>query len=59
MSAPEDIAGPYILWLDYGCEGWQPRSYPSIRAALEAKRYVSRYILTRTVAYDIKDTTTP
>jgi hypothetical protein len=57
MTTPEDLAGPYILWLDYGTEGWQPRSYPSIRAALEAERYQSRYILTRTVSYKIKDTT--
>jgi hypothetical protein len=25
-----DASGPFILWEDYGCEGWKPRSFDSI-----------------------------
>lgn len=26
--------GPIIVWHDYGCEGWQPESYPSLFKAV-------------------------
>ncbi len=28
--------GPYILWIDYGCEGWAPLSFDSLSEALDA-----------------------
>ena len=28
--------GPVIVWTDYGHDGWSPRSYPTVLAALEA-----------------------
>lgn len=27
---------PIIVWSDYGYEGWSPRSYPTVAAAIEA-----------------------
>lgn len=32
-KAPE---GPIIAWEDYGTEGWHPKSYPTLREAIEA-----------------------
>jgi hypothetical protein len=29
-------AGRYILWTDYGCEGWRPTRYESLEAAIQA-----------------------
>lgn len=28
--------GPIVVWSDYGSEGWSPRSYPTVAAAIEA-----------------------
>jgi hypothetical protein len=52
MSSPEDIAGPIILWVDNGCEGWSPSSFPTIKAALEMPRYTSNFKITRAIEYD-------
>lgn len=30
-----DISGPYILWVDYGTEGWKPRSFDTAQEAIE------------------------
>lgn len=35
MSTEKDIAGPIVVWTDYGTEGWQPQSYESIAEAIE------------------------
>jgi hypothetical protein len=32
MSA--DTAGPVIVWENYGCEGWHPKSFPDLKVAL-------------------------
>lgn len=47
--------GPIILWVNYGYEGWKPESFPSVRAALEAQKYQSEYIITRQVTYEVKE----
>jgi hypothetical protein len=36
MSDPKDTAGPIIVWTDFGYEGWQPESFPSLRVAIIA-----------------------
>lgn len=48
-----DASGPYIAWEDLGCEGWHPRSFDTLRAAVEHKGYSSAYAVTRVVEYDI------
>jgi len=30
----DDTSGPYILWTDYGCEGWQPSSFDTAEEAV-------------------------
>lgn len=41
--------GPYIVWRDYGCEGWSPRSYDTAAAALADKD--SGSVITRVVEF--------
>jgi hypothetical protein len=43
-------AGPVIVWIDYGTEGWQPRSFGDEAAAVAAIMggdIVGRCVLTR------------
>ena len=41
-----DIGGPWIVWEDFGYEGWQPKSYPTAEAALTDTHY-NRFLLTK------------
>lgn len=34
MSDNYNPDGPIIVWSDYGFDGWKPRSYPTIAAAI-------------------------
>lgn len=56
MFKPEDTKGPYIVWENYGYEGWKPTSFESITAALIYQRYNSEWILTKPVTYEVKET---
>jgi hypothetical protein len=51
MSA--DAAGPVIVWENYGYEGWHPKSYPDLKAALVATRYNSEFVVTERVEFDV------
>lgn len=44
-----DVAGPYIVWRDYGCEGWGPRSCATAAEALYVKE--SGDVITRVVEF--------
>jgi hypothetical protein len=46
MSEP---AGPIVLWEDYGCEGWQPKSFATVTEALMAPRYSASFVITMIV----------
>jgi hypothetical protein len=52
MREPSDVAGPIIVWRDYGCEGWQPTSYPTLAEAL-AKGSLDGLTTVATVPIDI------
>lgn len=53
-----DIQGPVILWLDYGAvEGWHPKSFSTIKEALEADRYDNKFVVTKLVKYTVVDDT--
>jgi len=47
------IKGPFIVWENYGYEGWQPKSYPTLKAALSAQRYNSEFVVTKAVDFDV------
>jgi hypothetical protein len=39
--------GPYILWLDYGVDGWSPKSFPTLKDALIADRRDHDWVITK------------
>ena len=47
--------GPYIVWEDYGYEGWQPRSFPTLKAAVKDDRFSSDFVITKRVEFDVKE----
>ena len=53
MSTIEDAKGPYIVWINNGCEGWQPTSYLTIKEALEGHRYSPEYVITKKCEYRV------
>jgi len=55
-------SGPYILWVDYGMEGWKPRSFDNPEEAITAILYgefCNRVVLTKLVEVAAKEPTTP
>lgn len=57
MSA--DTAGPFLVWENYGCEGWAPKSYPTLKEALSAQRYNSEFVVTKRVEFDVIEAECP
>jgi hypothetical protein len=52
MIDRDETIGPFILWFDYGVEGWRPKSYLTLKEALEADRGGSHYwLITKKVEY--------
>ena len=47
--------GPYTLWIDYGYEGWRPTDFQTLVEALQAERFCSRWVITKTVRYEVID----
>lgn len=41
--APE---GPFIVWTDYGYEGWQPTSYPTLLDAVTKGGITESHVIT-------------
>jgi hypothetical protein len=55
VSAPDRTSGPYIVWQNYGCEGWQPDSYLTLDEAIRAHRYQSKWVVTKAVEFVVLD----
>lgn len=51
-----DTLGPYIVWENYGCEGWQPKSYPTLKEAIAAHKYQSEFVVTKAVVWEVTET---
>ena len=49
------IDGPYILWQNYGYEGWQPKSFLTLEDALLAEKYSTEFIITKPVNFEAKE----
>ncbi len=54
-----DIDKKYIVWLDYGCEGWQPRGFNSLeemeKFIIEGRdTYGEQRIYTRKIEVKVK-----
>lgn len=52
----DDTTGLYIVWEDYGYEGWHPKSYATLKEALMAHRYNSEFLVTKRVDYEVTET---
>lgn len=44
--------GPYVVWQNYGCEGWHPSSYSDISDALLATKY-NDFVITKIVKFEV------
>ncbi len=55
MPSPEDTKGPFIVWENYGYEGWQPKSYNTLKEAVIALRFNSEWIVTRLISYEVTE----
>jgi hypothetical protein len=53
MSDTVAVQGPIIVWHDYGCEGWHPSSYPTLKAALLDWRPTTEYVITKTLDFKV------
>jgi hypothetical protein len=49
----DDTDGPVIVWENCGYEGWRPKSFPDLKAALLATRYNSEFVVTERVEFDV------
>jgi hypothetical protein len=52
-KAKWDNCLPYILWQDYGCEGWSPQEFRTIREALDAPKFQMTWIITKKFNYKV------
>jgi len=55
MSVLDRINGPYVVWQNYGYEGWHPHSFKTLEEAIKAQKYTTDWIITKIVAYEIKE----
>jgi len=42
----DELKRKYILWLDYGHEGWSPTGFNSLTDAIEAPKYGQQFVIT-------------
>ena len=50
MAINAGAQGPYIIWLDGGCEGWHPTSCDTLtEAVFNVERYSQRFVITKVV----------
>ena len=52
---PQNEEGPYIVWQDYGVEGWKPDSYETLEEAIKAQKYRAHWVITKLVKYKIEE----
>jgi hypothetical protein len=55
MSKLEDTKGPYTVWENNGCEGWQPYSFNTLLECLEKQKYSSEWVITKRITYEVKE----
>lgn len=49
-SKDKEIVGPFIIWQNYGYEGWKPHSFNSIEEALKSELY-NEWIITKRIDF--------
>lgn len=53
-----DLQKPFIRWTDFGYEGWSPMGFDTLKEALEADSYGSRWVVTKRVEWSPVETVT-
>ena len=43
----------YIVWVNYGCEGWSPSFYDTLEEAIKSASYERDRIITTEVKFDV------
>ena len=55
MPKVSDTDGPYIVWENYGYEGWHPKSYSNLAEALTDTRYNTEWEITKKVSFIVTE----
>lgn len=56
MAEREPITGPFVLWENYGAEGWHPRNTATLEQALELRDASTQpAIITRLVRLEYRE----
>lgn len=45
--------GPYIVWEDLGYEGYHPRSFKTLQAAVSSDHFGDSTVITKLVQFDV------
>ena len=45
----------YILWVNYGTEGWGWQDFDTLKEALESEKFGHDWTITKRVDYEIKE----
>lgn len=54
----KDTEGPYIVWVNYGYNGWSPTSYATIQEAIvhgSREAYGYEIVVTKTVSVKVEE----
>lgn len=51
-----DAKGPYVVWTNCGYDGWNPKSYKTLKEALKGERYSSAFVVTKVVEFEVVET---
>ncbi len=43
----------YILWVNYGAEGWQPIPCPNLKSALLVEKHSQEFLLSKEVDFEV------
>lgn len=56
MATVEELKSfPYLVWVDYGTEGWRPFPYKSLDAAVQHDGHGSAKIVTKPAQFVVID----
>jgi hypothetical protein len=47
----EEAKKPYVVWVDYGTDGWKPMGYDSLDEALRSQKHMPDWVITKAVKW--------
>ncbi len=54
------VKQPWVLWINYGYEGWKPYGFDTLKAALQEQKYGIEWVITPGAQdYDVLVVPTP